>query len=243
MPAAGQQLPISLRRRCARSGGRHGTESAAPRGRAEPPGSGPRAQPGTAAAFLPRQRAEGSRLRRRHGRTETGTGSGHGAPPGSGHVGRRRTEAEAVGPPAFPSADPERGAAGRPEPSAVPPLGDAELCALSPGLRGKGQSSAAFSEPARTLSSSIAGAPGARDVRGARVAAEEWRSSAGSGAGLDRARGGAGPAGGRVGGGTEPSGRAAAGPRFTEGRFSITKAQGRGGEGSFPTSHAYPGAP
>lgn len=79
------------------------------------------------------------------------------------------------------------------------PIGgvSAGLCALSPGLRGKGQSSAAFSEPARTLSSSIADAPGARDVRDARVAAEEWRSAAGSGG----ERRGAGPRPGRSGAG------------------------------------------
>lgn len=72
----------------------------------------------------------------------------------------------------------------------------------SPGLRGKGQSSAAFSEPARTRSSNIAasaGAPGA--VRGARVAAEEWRSgaggSAGSGAGDGRRPGRSGAGRGR----------------------------------------------
>lgn len=123
---------------------------------------------------------------------------------------------------------------GLPEPLPAPPRGHAEICAShpSPGLRGKGQSSAAFSEPARTRSSNIAasvGAPGA--VRGARVAAEEWRSgaegSAGSGAGVGRrpGRSGAG-AGGRAGGGTAPSGRAAAGPRFTAGLFSITKARG-----------------
>lgn len=239
--AAAQQLPISLRRRCARSGGRHGTESAAPRGRAEPPGSGPRAQPGTAAAFLPRQRAEGSRLHRRHGRTETGTGSGHGASPGSGHVGRRRTEAEAVGPPAFPSADPERGATGRPEPSAVPPLGDAELCALSPGLRGKGQSSAAFSEPARTLSSSIAGAPvhGMSEVRG-------WlRRSGGALRGAARGWTAPGAERGRRGGGSGAAPSRRAGPQLGRGSprgdLASQKRKGEGGKDRSPRPTRAPG--
>lgn len=101
----------------------------------------------------------------------------------------------------------------------------------SPGLRGKGQSSAAFSEPARTRSSSIAASVGA--VRSARVAAEEWRRGAegraGSGAGL----GGAGGRGGRAGGGT--------GPQLGRGSPPASLASQKRREGALaPPSHAWP---
>lgn len=110
----------------------------------------------------------------------------------------------------------------------------------SPGLLGKGQSSAAFSEPARTRSSSIA-APS--EVRGGCAFVAEPR-------GAERGAPGAWPPPGAERGEPGGAGRGrhravgpgTAGPRCTEGLFSITKELGEGGRegpgGGMGTSHA-----
>lgn len=163
----------------------------------------------------------------------------------------------AVGPPALPCSLPrrrpgERGTgtgwdtagpapAGLPAPAGAPKAASFAsagrrgilLSHPSPGLRGKGQSSAAFSEPARTRSSNIAAsadAPGRAAVRGARVTAEEWRrgaeGSAGSGAGTGRLPGRSG------GGGPGAAPHRRAGPQLgrgsPRGSLASQKREGRG---------------
>lgn len=208
-----------------------------------PDGTGPKGTPG--AGGRPGGSGAVSRVGDEAGENERERGPGRTPPPA------------AVGPPALPCSLPrrrpgERGTgtgwdtagpapAGLPAPAGAPKAASFAsagrrgilLSHPSPGLRGKGQSSAAFSEPARTRSSNIAAsadAPGRAAVRGARVTAEEWRrgaeGSAGSGAGTGRLPGRSG------GGGPGAAPHRRAGPQLgrgsPRGSLASQKREGRG---------------
>lgn len=207
-----------------------------------PDGTGPKGTPGAGGrGAAGRSPVSGTRQERTRGSVDR-----DGPPPPA-----------AVGPPALPCSLPrrrpgERGTgtgwdtagpapAGLPAPAGAPKAASFAsagrrgilLSHPSPGLRGKGQSSAAFSEPARTRSSNIAAsadAPGRAAVRGARVTAEEWRrgaeGSAGSGAGTGRLPGRSG------GGGPGAAPHRRAGPQLgrgsPRGSLASQKREGRG---------------